>query len=120
MINSLCFFEIPADDLDALMKFYGDMFGWKFEPVPGGFRYYSIDMGVESIKGGMTAKQDATHAPVNYIAVDSIEAAIEKAVGLGASAQVPKKPVPGAGWYAVVLDPQGNRLGFWQDDPSAG
>ncbi|MDQ7783751.1 MAG: VOC family protein [Desulfomonilaceae bacterium] len=118
-MNRLCFFEIPADDLEALMKFYSDMFGWTFDAVPGKFRYYSITQGNTSIKGGMTARQDPAHTPVNYVAVESVEAATEKAVGLGAKVVVSKDSVPGAGWYVVVLDPQGNRLGFWQDDPNA-
>lgn len=119
MLNTPCFFEIPADDLEGLVKFYTEMFGWKIERVPGGFRYYHVDMGKESIKGGITARQDANHTTVNYVAVESIEGAIQKAVGLGAKAVVDKAAVPGAGWYAVVLDPQGNRLGFWQDDETA-
>ncbi len=119
-MNTTCFFEIPADDLDALMKFYGEMFGWKFEAVPGKFRYYSINQGDESMKGGITARQDAAHTPVNYVSVESVEAARDKAVGLGAKAVVAKDSVPGSGWYSVVLDPQGNRLGFWQEDPNAG
>ena len=119
MVNTVCFFEIPADDLESLRKFYTEMFGWKIEAVPGGFRYYSIDTGDGPIKGGLTARQDATHTPVNYVAVESIDGAMQKAVNLGAKTVVDKAAVPGAGWYAVVLDPQGNRLGFWQDDANA-
>ena len=119
MINTICFFEIPGDDLDALTKFYGEMFQWKFEALPGKFRYYTIDMGSDNIKGGMTARQEATHTPVNYVAVESVEAATKKALGLGAKLVVAKSAVPGAGWYSVLLDPQGNRLGLWEQDESA-
>ena len=119
MINTVCFLEIPADDLESLQKFYAGMFDWTFEKIPGGFRYYKIHMGHETIKGGMTARQDPEHLPVNYVKVVSLDTALEKAVALGATVVVPKKPVPGAGWFAVVLDPQGNRLGLWQEDPRA-
>ena len=118
-MNTVGFIEIPSDDLDALMKFYGDMFQWKFESVPGKFRYYSIDTGHETIKGGITARQDATHTTVSYVTVKSVEAATEKAVSLGAKVVVPKSAVTGVGWYSVLLDPQGNRLGLWQEDTSA-
>lgn len=119
MINTVCFYEIPADDPDVLQKFYGDMFNWKFEKIPGGFRYYKIRMGHETVKGGMTARQDPAHTPVNYVKVESVQASLDKAVKLGARVIVPRKPVPSAGWFAVVFDPQGNRLGLWQEDPNA-
>jgi len=119
MINTVCFFEIPADDMDSLSEFYGQMFNWKFESIPGGFRYSHIDMGQELPKGGLTARQDAEHIPVNYVLVESIDASLEKAQQLGAKAVVSKKPVPGAGWFAVLHDPQGNRLGLWEKDEAA-
>ena len=118
-MNTMCFFEIPADDLDSLMPFYGKLFGWTFDAVPGKFRYYGIRMGDQSIKGGITARQDPDHTPVNYVRVQSLDDATQKAVSLGAKVVVSKGSVPGAGWYAVVLDPQGNRLGLWQDDEKA-
>jgi hypothetical protein len=120
MMNSVCFFEIPADDLDGLLKFYGELFGWTFDAVPGKFRYYSINMGDQTIKGGMTARQDDTHTPVNYVRVESLDAARDRAVSLGAKVVVSRGSVPGAGWYAVLLDPQGNRIGLWQEDHNAG
>ena len=120
MINTVCFFELPADDLDSLQDFYHQMFDWNFQKVPGDFRYYKIDMGQESVKGGMTARQDPQHTPVNYVKVGSARESIAKAVKLGAKVIVPQKPVPGAGWFAVLLDPQGNRIGLWEEDLSAG
>lgn len=120
MINTVCFFEVPVDDFDAAQSFYGDLFGWSFEKMPGGFQYYRIDMGSGSIKGGMTARQDAEHTPVNYVKVESVQDSLDKAQGLGATVVVPRRPVPGVGWFGVVLDPNGNRIGLWQEDSSAG
>jgi len=121
MLNTLCFFEIPADDPEALQKFYGTLFGWTFEKakVPGRFRLYEVKTGADSPRGGLTARQDPAHTIVNYVKVESVDDALAKAQKLGAMVVVPKKPVEGVGWYAVVLDPQGNRLGLWTDDPSA-
>ncbi len=118
MVNDICFFEIPADDIEALKDFYGQLFNWKFERGMEGFNHYHV-VGHDSPKGGLTARQDAEHALVNYVRTDSADASLTKAQELGARVIVEKKPVPGVGWYAVVLDPQGNRLGLWQDDPGA-
>ena len=120
MINTVCFFEVPADNPEALQEFYSKMFNWTFEKIPGDFRYYKINMGQDSPKGGLTARQDPEHTPVNYVKVESVDSSLAQAEKLGAKLVVPKKPVPGAGWFAVVHDPQGNRLGLWEEDPAAG
>lgn len=119
MENIVCLFEIPADDPETLQKFYAEMFGWTFEKFPGGFRYLKIRMPQKEPRGGLTARQDATHTPVNYVRVGSLADAVAKATKLGAKTVVAKKPIPGKGWYAVLLDPQGNRIGLWEDDTSA-
>lgn len=119
MINTICFFELPVDDFDTAQKFYGELFNWTFEKIPGQFRYYRIGMGSDAVKGGMTARQDKQHTPVNYVKVESVEASLKKAEKLGAQVAVPRRPVPGTGWFAVVLDPNGNRIGLWQEDRSA-
>ena len=38
MINTVCFFELPADEFEPLQDFYNKLFNWTFEKVPGGFR----------------------------------------------------------------------------------
>ncbi len=118
-MNTVCFFEVPVDDFGVAQEFYTELFGWKFEKIPGGFRYYKIDMGSDKIKGGMTARQDSGHTPVNYVKVASVEDSLHKAEKLGAKLVVPRKPVQGVGWFAVMLDPNGNRIGLWQEDSSA-
>jgi predicted enzyme related to lactoylglutathione lyase len=119
MENTVCLFEIPADDPESLQKFYDEMFGWSFEKFPGAFRYYKIHMDQKIPRGGITARQDATHTPVNYVRVASLAKALEKATGLGAKIVVTRKAIPGKGWYAVLLDPQNNRIGLWEDDTDA-
>ena len=54
MINTVCFFELPADEFEPLQDFYNKLFNWTFEKVPGGSRYYRIHMGQDTPKGGMT------------------------------------------------------------------
>lgn len=119
VINNVCFFEIPADDLDALKDFYSRLFDWQFTAMPGPWRYYQIDTGQPSPKGGLTARQDPDHGLVSYVKVEYIAAVIEKATALGAKVVVPKRAVKGIGWFSVLLDPQGNRIGLWEDDPAA-
>ena len=53
-----------------------------------------------------------------YVNVDSIEATIERLPALGGSVKMPKDEVPGMGWYAVILDSEGNELALWESLPS--
>jgi predicted enzyme related to lactoylglutathione lyase len=57
--------------------------------------------------------------PVNYIAVDSVDAAVAKAQKLGAKLMMGKTPVPGMGWFAQLNDPEGNVIAVWETDPAA-
>lgn len=119
MINNLCFFEIPGDDIDALKDFYGSLFNWTFKPMPGPWKYYEINTGHQTPRGGLTRRQDPDHTLVNYVKVEAIQSVLETAVRLGARVLLPKWAIKGVGWFAVLTDPQGNRFGLWEDDPSA-
>ena len=39
MKGHICHIEIPADNLGSLQKFYGGLFDWNYEKVPGDFEY---------------------------------------------------------------------------------
>ena len=40
--HTIIHFEIPADDVEKLRKFYSKLFGWKIEKTPGPMDYYMI------------------------------------------------------------------------------
>jgi len=95
MVDTVCFFELPVDDFDSAQSFYGELFEWTFEKIPGPFRYYKINTGSDAIKGGMTARQDPQHSPLNYVRVESVLESLEKAEKLGAKVIVSRRAVPG-------------------------
>ncbi|MEW6110598.1 MAG: VOC family protein [Thermodesulfobacteriota bacterium] len=127
MANHVCHFEIPADDIGALKGFYGGVFGWSFERMPGDMEYHLIKTTEASqcgtsggdVCGGIMLRQDPHQGPTNYICVDSIDESLEKAHAAGATDIVGKSAVPKMGWFAVLLDPQKNPFGLWQDDANA-
>ena len=45
--------------------------------------------------------------------------AVSKAETLGGTTIVPKTEVPGMGWFAIMTDPTGNRIGLWTNGASA-
>ena len=123
MDHTIVHFEIPADDVEKLRKFYSALFGWKIEKMPGPMEYFGIQtvpinekgMPVRpGVNGGMMKKQNPEHKPVNYIAVESVDEYVKKIEALGGRVIVPKMEVPGIGWWASALDPEGNQFAIMQ------
>lgn len=123
MDHTVVHFEIPADDVEKLRKFYSELFGWKIERTPGPMEYWSIETVPvdtkgepirQGVNGGMMKKQNPEHKPVNYVLVESIDEYVMKIGDLGGKVIVPKMEVPGIGWWALALDPEGNQFGILQ------
>src|SRR3989337_1272118 len=123
MDHTIVHFEIPADDVEKLRKFYSALFGWKIEKTPGPMEYLMVltvpidDKGMPvrpGVNGGMMKKQNPEHKPVNYVAVESVDEYVKKIEALGGRVIVPKMEVPGIGWWALALDPEGNQFAILQ------
>ncbi|MDA4116241.1 MAG: VOC family protein [Thaumarchaeota archaeon] len=115
--KTIVHFEIPAQDVEKLSKFYSDVFGWKFEKTPiGEMEYWMITTGprAKSVYGGMYKKQIDMEMPRNYIAVDKIDKAIETFTMAGGKQIVQKMEVPGIGWSFIGVDPEGNAVGLFE------
>lgn len=119
--HTIVHFEIPADDIQKTKNFYGKLFGWKIEKTPGPVDYWSIEtVPVDEkgepirpgVNGGMMKKQNPQHKPFNYILVESVDEYSKKIEVLGGKVIVPKMEVPGVGWWALALDPEGNQFGI--------
>jgi len=117
--HTIVHFEIPADDVQKLIKFYSELFGWKIQKTPGPVEYWSIETVPVNkkgepirpgVNGGMMKRQNPEHKPVNYILVESVDEYIKKIEALGGKVIVPKMEVPGIGWWALALDPEGNQF----------
>jgi uncharacterized protein len=128
--NSVGHFEIYADNVDTLALFYSSLFDWSIEKMPN-MDYHWVkttetsEQGMPTqpgaINGGMITRP-AGYGPkawVNYVTVDSVDAAVEKATGLGAKLTKGKSAVPGMGWFAMFDDPEGNAFAVWQMDSNA-
>jgi predicted enzyme related to lactoylglutathione lyase len=121
--HTVVHFEIPADDVEKLRKFYSLLFGWKIEKMPGQVEYYGIytvpvdEKGMPlrpGVNGGLMKKQNPEHKAVNYIQVESVDEYMKKIESLGGKIVVPKMEVPGIGWWALALDPEGNQFAILQ------
>src|SRR3989337_3080114 len=117
--HTVVHFEIPAEDVEKLRKFYSLLFGWKIELMPGQVEYYGIytvpvdEKGMPlrpGVNGGLMKKQNPEHKAVNYVQVESVDGYMKKIESLGGRIVVPKMEVPGIGWWALALDPEGKQF----------
>jgi predicted enzyme related to lactoylglutathione lyase len=129
--NHVSHFEIYAEDPEALAKFYTQLFDWDVQHMPEmEYRVVkSVDTGTDNrptavgaINGGIIKRPPGygVNGSVNYVMVDSIEDYVDKAKKLGAKLTKGKTPVPGMGWFAMFMDPEGNHFAIFKNDQAAG
>jgi predicted enzyme related to lactoylglutathione lyase len=113
-------FEIPADDLNRARRFYSELFGWEIKPVPGRNEYFMItSSGENSVGGGLIKRFRPQHTVINYIDVPSIDECISRVQALGGKIVIRKKPVRGAGYFAICRDTENNTFGIWEENTDA-
>ena len=119
-VNRPTHFEIPVDDADRAEKFYGDVFGWKFQRFPGAPQYYGLASTGEGtgIDGALMQRSPDSTTTLT-MEVQSIEDAIARVKAGGGKVVQEKAPVPGVGWFANCVDTEGNVFGVFVNDPSA-
>jgi len=115
MSNAIVHFEIPVDDVKRAKKFYEKALGWKITD-PWKMEYFMVETkkkGEEGINGGMMKRKMPGQPFMNYLSVDSIDAACKKVEKAGGSIMLPKQEIgQGMGWIAVFQDTEGNAMGF--------
>jgi hypothetical protein len=105
-------------DVAGAKKFYADTMGWSYDamPAPDGSTYWVAKMGDDAV-GGMFDISGADYEGVpegwmSYIAVDDVDARVQKAVKAGAKLMKPAFDVPGVGRIAVLMEPGGAGIGW--------
>lgn len=109
--------ELMSRDIERDKKFYADTLGWSFDgmPMPDG-TYWVANAGGRSVGGIFEMKgKDFEGIPehwMSYIAVDDVDARVDKAKAAGASVIKPVFDVPGVGRIAVLKEPGGAVIGW--------
>jgi predicted enzyme related to lactoylglutathione lyase len=118
---NIIWFEIPADEPARAQKFYGQLFGWKFNALPHMAEYWHMDTGGPDAApdGGLMKRMHTTHTITNYINVPSVTRYMAKVTKLGGSICKPKTAVPGMGYFAICQDTENNTFALWEMNPKA-
>jgi predicted enzyme related to lactoylglutathione lyase len=103
--------ELPATDLAAMKRFYGDAFGWAFQDW--GPDYVAFEGA--GLDGGFRREDSVTPGGVLVLtyAVD-LEATLARVEAAGGVVTVPIFAFPG-GRRFQFRDPAGHELGVWSD-----
>ena len=117
MGNPFVHVELATTDIDKAKSFYAELFDWELEDVDmdGGMTYTLIKVG-EGTGGGMM-QHPMPGAPsiwVSYVLVDDVKATTAKAKSLGAKVVRDVGEVPDMGSFAIITDPTGAMIAFWQ------
>ena len=121
MSNRVVHFEIPCDNSQKTMKFFGQVFGWTFQQF-GDMGYWTVITGDEKlpgINGGLMKKQNPGQPVANSIDVVNLDDAAKKIESAGGKIVVPKMAIPSVGWLAYFKDSDSNIHGIYQNDPTA-
>jgi len=115
-------FEIPASNPERMMEFYSKVLGWKFTKWEGPTDYWLISTGdtkEPGIDGGILRRRDPAQPCVNTVNVPNLDETLTTIQASGGRCVVPKMAIPGVGWLAYCMDPEGNMLGYMQPDTGA-
>ncbi|OGF98560.1 MAG: hypothetical protein A2Z86_09795 [Candidatus Glassbacteria bacterium GWA2_58_10] len=118
-MKHICYFEVPADNLERARHFYNKLFGWEFSEMSMGHAPYFTIKTPDGISGGLMSRKDKSQGITNYIEVGSISDYVNKAKTLGGKVVVDRTTLPGMGHFALIQDPENNVVGLWQIDPQA-
>ncbi len=125
-MNPVVHFEMPARDRERMKQFYEKAFGWKMQQLGIEMGNYVVAHTGETdaktgmiqkpgmINGGFYERTDANQAPSLVIAVEDIKAHIEIVKKSGGKLDGEPMDIPGVGWHAAFIDPEGNRVSMLQ------
>lgn len=100
--------DLMAADVEGAKRFYGELFGWRFDAGKSGGAYEHIWAGDRGI-GGMVKIEAGQKIPphwIGYVSVDDVKATVQAATRAGGHV-VHEESLPEVGDWAVVIDPQG-------------
>lgn len=104
-------FEVVGNDRELLQDFYSQLFDWELD-VREEMNYAMVDNGA-GIPGGIGSPPPGgdAHGTTWYVAVDDLQAALDKAEELGGKTVMPPMDLPQVS-LALFDDPEGHRVGL--------
>ncbi len=108
-----CWVDLATPDVEAALRFYGELFGWHFAEAEGGYHVAELrDRAVAAI-GPKQADEQPT-VWTTYLASTDVDATAEKVTAAGGAVLLAPSDVGDSGRLAIAVDPTGGAFGVWQ------
>jgi predicted enzyme related to lactoylglutathione lyase len=120
--------DLQISDPKAATSFYGQLFGWQAEEAPTGqpgVSYFLLRKGGKQV-AGIGPPPPGLQQPgtpqmwTAYVNVDDVDKIATHGSELGATVLVPPGDVMDTGRIAILADPTGAVIGFWQPGTQTG
>jgi len=108
--------DLMAKDVGAAKKFYGDLFGWRFEDTKRGGRPYVLARSGSTLVAGIVdvrANADSGPQWLSYMEVADVDKSVAQVRSDGGKIFIEPRDLPSAR-VSVIADPQGAPLGLAQ------
>ena len=123
MKRLVSFFEIPAADFERAVKFYESLFALKLETLDCGHEKMACFPDEDGVcPGGISWSsafefQPSAQGVLVSLHCDDMEDALLYATEHGGKVLIPKTKIEAEnrGYFAVILDCEGNRIGLYSD-----
>jgi uncharacterized protein len=105
-------YELMTTDMEAAKTFYASVVGWRTQNASApGSAYSLFTIGGSPVAGLMNLPEEARRTGaephwIGYVAVDDVDAAVDRIKRLGGMVHVPPTDVPGVSRFSIVADPQ--------------
>ncbi|GAA0576723.1 VOC family protein [Halomonas salifodinae] len=129
-MNPVVHFEMPYDDRERMATFYGAVFGWQTQMLGEEMGNYVLATTTDSDESGRPTSPGAINGgffpqhpdwpgqhPSVVIAVDDIQASMQKVEAAGGQVLGEPMEIPGVGHYVAFTDTEGNRASMLQPLP---
>jgi uncharacterized protein len=112
-------FDLLTDDAEAAKRFYGGLFGWRFEATDHP-RYTLVKHGEKPIAGIVAAKESSAKESggrwLASLSVPDVAAAVDLVRAKGGVVHEEPRKIADRGVMAIVTDPQGAQLVLLRSD----
>jgi predicted enzyme related to lactoylglutathione lyase len=110
-------FEVTGKNPEKLRSYYSELFGWKLGDPIGPTNYTVVERNTNAdgigIGGGVGGVPEGYDGHVTfYVEVPDVEAALDRAQGLGGSRMMGPDQVPGGPEIGLFADPEGHVIGL--------
>lgn len=117
--NQIVHIEFSANDPDAAAKFYSGLFDWEIQSWP---EYKYATFNPKEGPGGGFANIDGDQYKAGdvlvYIQTDDLEGMLSRIEAAGGMTVLTRTAIDEKSWYAFFVDPSGNRVGLYTNDPA--